>query len=127
MGQIIVTKTDIEGLCVIEPKVFLDDRGYFVESYNQNDMHAAGLDMKFVQDNESMSGRGVIRGLHFQKEHPQGKLVRVIQGTVYDVAVDLRSSSSTYGRWFGVELSAENKSSSIYQRDLHMALSCYRM
>ncbi len=109
MGQIIVTKTDIEGLCVIEPKVFLDDRGYFVESYNQNDMHAAGLDMKFVQDNESMSSRGVIRGLHFQKEHPQGKLVRVIQGTVYDVAVDLRSSSSTYGRWFGVELSGENK------------------
>lgn len=108
MGQIKVTKTPIEGLYVIEPTVHGDSRGYFVETYNQNDMHDAGLDMVFVQDNQSMSTKGVLRGLHFQKQHPQGKLVRVIQGTVFDVAVDLRSGSKTYGQWFGVELSEEN-------------------
>ncbi len=108
MGQIKVTKAPIEGLYVIEPTVHGDSRGYFVETYNQQDMHDAGLDMVFVQDNQSMSTKGVLRGLHFQKEFPQGKLVRVIKGTVFDVAVDLRANSETYGQWFGVELSAEN-------------------
>ena len=108
MGNITVTPCDIEGLYVIEPTVFKDERGYFVETYNQNDMKEAGLDMVFVQDNQSMSTRGVLRGLHFQKQFPQGKLVRVVRGKVFDVAVDLRSDSKTYGKWFGVELSAEN-------------------
>lgn len=108
MGKITVTPCDIEGLYVIEPTVFKDERGYFVETYNQNDMKEAGLDMVFVQDNQSMSTRGVLRGLHFQKQFPQGKLVRVVRGKVLDVAVDLRSDSKTYGKWFGVELSAEN-------------------
>ena len=108
MGKITVTPCDIEGLYVIEPTVFKDERGYFVETYNQNDMKEAGLDMVFVQDNQPMSTRGVLRGLHFQKQFPQGKLVRVVRGKVFDVAVDLRSDSKTYGKWFGVELSAEN-------------------
>ena len=108
MGKITVTPCDIEGLYVIEPTVFKDERGYFVETYNQNDMKEAGLDMVFVQDNQSMSTRGVLRGLHFQKQFPQGKLVRVVRGKVFDVAVDLRSDSKTYGKWFGVELLAEN-------------------
>lgn len=108
MGQIKVTKAPIAGLYVIEPTVHGDSRGYFVETYNQNDMHEAGLDMVFVQDNQSMSTKGVLRGLHFQKQYLQGKLVRVIQGTVFDVAVDLRAGSKTYGQWFGVELSEEN-------------------
>lgn len=108
MGKITVTPCDIEGLYVIEPTVFKDERGYFVETYNQNDMKEAGLDMVFVQDNQSMSTRGVLRGLHFQKQFPQGKLVRVVRGKVFDVAVDLRADSKTYGKWFGVELSAEN-------------------
>ena len=108
MGKITVTPCDIEGLYVIEPTVFKDERGYFVETYNQNDMKEAGLDMVFVQDNQSMSTRGVLRGLHFQKQFPQGKLVRVVRGKVFDVAVDLRSDSKTYGKWFCVELSAEN-------------------
>lgn len=108
MGKITVTPCDIEGLYVIEPTVFKDERGYFVETYNKNDMKEAGLDMVFVQDNQSMSTRGVLRGLHFQKQFPQGKLVRVVRGKVFDVAVDLRSDSKTYGKWFGVELSAEN-------------------
>lgn len=109
MGQIKVTKCEIEGLVVIEPKVFPDSRGYFMETYNQNDMLEAGLDMVFVQDNQSMSTKGVLRGLHRQLDYPQGKLVRVVRGTVFDVAVDLREGSKTYGKWFGVELSAENK------------------
>ncbi len=110
MGQINVEKNvgGIEGLCVIEPTVHGDARGYFVETYNQKDMHEAGLDMVFVQDNQSSSVKGVLRGLHFQKEYPQGKLVRVVKGTVFDVAVDLRNNSETYGKWYGVELSAEN-------------------
>ena len=108
MGKITVTPCDIEGLYVIEPTVFKDERGYFVETYNQNDMKEEGLDMVFVQDNQSMSTRGVLRGLHFQKQFPQGKLVRVVRGKVFDVAVDLRSDSKTYGKLFGVELSAEN-------------------
>lgn len=109
MGQIKVTKCPIEGLYIIEPAVHGDSRGYFMETYNQKDMQEAGLNMVFVQDNQSMSTKGVLRGLHFQKEFPQGKLVRAIKGRVFDVAVDLRSDSSTYGKWFGVELSEENK------------------
>lgn len=109
MGKITVTKCDIEGLYVIEPTVFKDERGYFVETYNKQDMEAAGLNMDFVQDNQSMSVKGVLRGLHFQKQFPQGKLVRVIRGTVFDVAVDIRKDSDTYGQWFGIELTAENK------------------
>lgn len=109
MGKIKVTPCEIEGLYIIEPAVFGDERGYFMETYNQNDFKEAGLDMVFVQDNQSMSVKGVLRGLHFQKEFPQGKLVRVVRGAVFDVAVDLRTSSKTYGSWFGVELTAENK------------------
>lgn len=109
MGKIKVTRCDIEGLCVVEPAVFGDDRGYFMETYNYNDFKAEGLDMIFVQDNQSMSVKGVLRGLHYQKEFPQGKLVRVVSGKVFDVAVDLRTGSKTYGKWFGVELSGENK------------------
>lgn len=109
MGQIQVTKCPIEGLYIIEPAVHGDERGYFMETYNQKDMAEAGLNMVFVQDNQSMSVKGVLRGLHFQKEFPQGKLVRVIQGRVYDVAVDLREGSATYGKWYGVELTAQNK------------------
>ena len=109
MGQIKVTKAPIEGLYIIEPTVFGDSRGYFMETYNLRDMAEAGLDMTFVQDNQSMSIKGVLRGLHYQINHPQGKLVRVIKGRVFDVAVDLRQGSATYGKWFGVELSEENK------------------
>lgn len=109
MGKIKVTGCEIEGLYVIEPEVREDERGYFTETYNYRDMKEQGLDMVFVQDNQSKSKRGVLRGLHFQIEHPQGKLVRVIKGRVFDVAVDLRSGSATYGKWHGVELSEENK------------------
>ena len=110
MGKIKVTECGgIKGLKVVEPTVFGDARGYFMETYNQNDFKEAGLDMTFVQDNQSMSVKGVLRGLHFQKQYPQGKLVRAVRGTVFDVAVDLRSDSKTYGKWFGVTLSAENK------------------
>lgn len=109
MGKIKVTPCEIEGLFIIEPSVFGDERGYFMETYNQKDFEEAGLNMVFVQDNQSMSVKGVLRGLHYQKQFPQGKLVRVVRGTVFDVAVDLRTSSKTYGKWFGVELSAENK------------------
>ena len=111
MGQIKVEKNvgGIEGLCIIEPAVYGDSRGYFMETYNQKDMEAEGLTMKFVQDNQSCSIKGVLRGLHFQKEFPQGKLVRVVRGKVFDVAVDLRNGSDTYGKWFGIELSEENK------------------
>ena len=108
MGQIKVTRCEIEGLCVIEPTVHRDERGYFVETYNENDMKAEGLTMRFVQDNQSMSSKGVLRGLHFQKQFPQGKLVRALRGSVFDVAVDLRIGSATYGKWFGVVLSEEN-------------------
>ena len=91
MGKIKVTPCDIKGLYVIEPSVFPDSRGYFMETYNQNDFKEAGLNMVFVQDNQSMSVKGVLRGLHFQKQFPQGKLVRAVRGSVFDVAVDLRS------------------------------------
>lgn len=109
MGQIKVTKAPIEGLYIIEPKLYSDYRGYFMETYNKNDMAEAGLDMNFVQDNQSMSIKGVLRGLHYQINHPQGKLVRVIKGRVFDVAVDIRKDSPTYLQWYGVELSEENK------------------
>lgn len=109
MGQIKVTKCPIEGLYIIEPTVHGDSRGYFMETYNLREMEEAGLNMAFVQDNQSMSVKGVLRGLHFQKQFPQGKLVRVIKGRVFDVAVDLRADSPTYGQWFGQELSEENK------------------
>lgn len=108
MGKIQVTESPIKGLYVIEPTVYGDDRGYFVETYNQQDMHEAGLDMNFVQDNQSKSSKGVLRGLHFQKEFAQGKLVRVTKGRVFDVAVDLRDGSETFGKWFGIELSEDN-------------------
>ena len=111
MGQIKVEKNagGIQGLCVIEPTVHGDARGYFMETYNQKDMEEAGLTMQFVQDNQSSSTKGVLRGLHYQKNHTQGKLVRVLSGEVYDVAVDIRKGSKTYGKWFGVTLSAEKK------------------
>lgn len=111
MGQITVEKNigGIEGLCVITPAVHGDNRGYFMETYNENDMKENGIDITFVQDNQSMSTKGVLRGLHFQKQFPQTKLVRVIKGSVFDVAVDLRSGSRTYGKWFGVELTEQNK------------------
>ena len=109
MGQITVTKCPIAGLYVIEPTVHGDSRGYFMETYSLRDMQEAGLNMTFVQDNQSKSVKGVLRGLHFQKQYPQGKLVRVIKGRVFDVAVDLRAGSETYGKWYGVELTEENK------------------
>ncbi len=111
MGQITVEKNvgEIEGLCVITPAVHGDSRGYFMETYNENDMKEVGINITFVQDNQSMSTKGVLRGLHFQKQFPQTKLVRVIKGSVFDVAVDLRSGSKTYGKWFGVKLTEENK------------------
>lgn len=114
MGKITVTpcvkdgKT-IEGLYVIEPAVFRDERGYFMETYNQRDFAEAGLSMTFVQDNQSCSQKGVLRGLHYQKQYPQGKLVRAVRGSVFDVAVDLRIHSDTYGMWYGVELTEDNK------------------
>ncbi len=111
MGQITVEKNvgGIEGLCVITPAVHGDDRGYFMETYNYNDMKENGLEIDFVQDNQSMSSRGVLRGLHFQINYPQCKLVRAVSGTVFDVAVDMRKGSETFGKWYGVTLSAENK------------------
>lgn len=109
MGNFNFIETGIQGLVVVEPKVFGDNRGYFMETYHYNDFKEAGLDMVFVQDNQSKSKKGVLRGLHFQKKNPQGKLVRVVSGEVYDVAVDLRKGSKTYGKWYGVLLSAENK------------------
>lgn len=111
MGNIKVEKNvgEIEGLCIIEPAVYGDARGYFTETYNKKDLEDAGLHMNFVQDNQSSSAKGVLRGLHFQKEFPQGKLVRVIKGRVFDVAVDVRTGSQTYGKWYGVELTEENK------------------
>lgn len=105
----IFNKTEIEGVYVIEPKVFGDNRGYFIETYNEQEFKNNGLDYNFVQDNQSKSKKGVLRGLHFQKTHPQAKLVRVLEGEVFDVAVDLRKGSKTYGKWVGVILSEENK------------------
>ena len=104
-----VVTTSIPDLLIFEPKVFGDERGFFLESFNEREMQAAGIRDRFVQDNHSRSSRGVLRGLHYQIQQPQGKLVRVVAGRVFDVAVDLRRGSKTFGKWEGVELSAENK------------------
>ena len=105
-----VTATALSGVLIIEPRVFGDERGFFFESFNQKAFRqATGVDVNFVQDNHSRSARGVLRGLHYQIEQPQGKLVRVVRGAVFDVAVDLRKSSPTFGQWFGLELTEENK------------------
>ncbi len=109
MGKIKVETCEIEGLKIITPTVFGDERGYFMETYNFNDFNEAGIDLEFVQDNQSASKKGVLRGLHFQINYPQDKLVRVIRGEVFDVAVDMRPGSKTYGQWHGVRLSEENK------------------
>ena len=109
MGKIQVENCHIEGVKLITPTVFGDRRGFFMETYNYNDFAAAGIGAQFVQDNQSMSTKGVLRGLHFQIRYPQDKLVRVIRGEVFDVAVDLREGSPTFGKWFGSVLSAENK------------------
>jgi len=109
MGNFNFITTKIKDLYIIEPKVFGDNRGYFMETYNKNAFFEAGLNMEFVQDNESKSKIGVLRGMHFQTKHTQGKLVRVTQGEVFDVAVDLRNGSPTYGQWEGVLLTSENK------------------
>ncbi len=117
MGKITVETCHIEGLKVITPEVFGDKRGYFVETYHKQAYTEAGIDEEFVQDNQSSSKRGVLRGLHFQIEHAQAKLVRVISGEVFDVAVDMRAGSPTYGQWFGVVLSAENMKQFFIPRD----------
>ena len=109
MGKFEKIETGIEGLVVIKPTVFGDSRGFFMETYNKNDFIEMGITEEFVQDNHSKSVKGVLRGLHFQKEFPQGKLVRVINGEVYDVAVDLRKGSATFGKYYGILLSSENK------------------
>lgn len=109
MGKFKFIETSIEDVYIIEPTVFGDERGYFMETYHQNEFKEAGLDLNFVQDNQSKSTKGVLRGLHFQYNNPQGKLVRVIKGEVFDVAVDLRKNSPTYGQWEGVTLSESNK------------------
>lgn len=136
MGQIKIEKNvgGIAGLCVIEPAVHGDSRGYFMETYSQRDMEEAGITINFVQDNQSMSTKGVLRGLHFQKHFPQTKLVRVIQGSVFDVAVDLRKDSETFGKWYGIELTAENKKQFLIPRGFahgflvlsDMAEFCYK-
>lgn len=109
MGKFNFIATKLKGVYIIEPTVFGDNRGYFMESYSKRDFDEAGLKMNFVQDNESKSKKGVLRGLHFQTKHTQGKLVRVVEGEVFDVAVDLREGSPTFGQWEGVILTAENK------------------
>lgn len=109
MGNFKFIETKISGVYVIEPKIFGDNRGYFMETYNRKHFAEIGLNMNFVQDNESRSTKGVLRGLHFQKRHSQGKLIRVSKGEVFDVAVDLRNGSKTYGKWEGIILSEENK------------------
>ena len=109
MGKIRIETCPIDGLFIVEPSVFGDRRGFFMETYNQRDFAEAGLTMQFVQDNQPMSSQGVLRGMHFQKTHPQGKLVRVVRGQVFDVAVDLRERSEMFGQWHGVLLSEENK------------------
>ena len=109
MGKFKRTDTSIDGVCIIEPTVFGDDRGYFMETYSKADFEEIGINCEFVQDNQSKSKKGVLRGLHYQKENTQAKLVRCISGEVFDVAVDLRKGSKTFGKWEGVILSAENK------------------
>ncbi len=109
MGKFNFIKTSIEGVMIVEPTAYGDNRGYFMETYQREDFIKGGIDVEFVQDNQSMSVKGVLRGLHFQIKHSQSKLVRCIKGEVFDVAVDLREGSPTYGKWEGVLLSAENK------------------
>lgn len=108
-GNFTFRHSSIEGVVVVDAKAYADDRGYFMETYKAPDFIAGGIDCAFVQDNQSASSRGVLRGLHFQREHPQAKLVRVVSGEVFDVAVDLRADSPTFGQWEGVLLSAENR------------------
>lgn len=116
-----VFNTSVNGVLVLEPKIFGDARGFFFESFNARDFQqATGLQKNFVQDNHSKSDKGVLRGLHYQLEQPQGKLVRAIEGAVFDVVVDIRKNSTTFGRWFGIELSSMNKNSCGYQRGWHM-------
>ena len=109
MGKFKFEKTSIEGVVVIEPTVFGDERGWFMETYNEQEFKENGIDVQFVQDNQSKSTKGVLRGLHFQTRHPQGKLVRVVKGEVFDVAVDIREDSPTYGKWEGIVLSEDNR------------------
>ena len=109
MGKFMFNKTGIEGVYIIEPTVFGDERGYFMETYNEREFEEIGISVKFVQDNQSRSKKGVLRGLHYQKQHPQAKMVRVISGEVFDVAVDIRRASPTFGNWVGVTLTAENR------------------
>lgn len=109
MGSFKVTSCEIEGVKIIEPGVHYDERGYFYESYNLRDLEKEGITLPFVQDNQSKSTRGVLRGLHYQKNYPQGKLVRAIQGEIFDAVVDIRKDSETFGKWFGITLSASNK------------------
>lgn len=109
IGNFTFTPTSIDGVVIVDVKSYGDERGYFMETYKQPDFVAGGIDVDFVQDNQSASTKGVLRGLHFQINHPQAKLVRVVEGEVFDVAVDLREGSPTYGKWEGVVLSAENK------------------
>lgn len=104
-----IEKTEIPGILILNPKVFEDDRGFFLESYNKKDFEEAGIAEEFVQDNHSRSCKGVLRGLHYQQNHPQGKLIRAVRGKVLDVIVDIRKGSPTFGQWLSVELSAENK------------------
>ena len=124
MGKITVEACEIEGLKIITPTVFGDERGYFMETYHYEDYKAAGIDRVFVQDNQSASRKGVLRGLHFQKQFPQAKLVRVIKGQVFDVAVDIRPGSATYGRWHGVLLSEENKKQFLFLKISPTAFWC---
>lgn len=107
-GNFTFTQTNIEGLVIVDTKVYGDERGYFIETYKQPDFAAGGIDVEFVQDNQSSSTKGVLRGMHFQIDHPQAKLVRVLSGSVFDVVVDLRADSNTYGAWHGEILSAQN-------------------
>lgn len=109
MNRFNITEMELKGVYLIEPTVHEDDRGYFVKTYDEEEFKAKGLDFTFVQDDQSCSSKGVLRGLHFQKEHPQSKLIRVVRGKVFDVGVDLRKNSETYGKWIGVELSDKNK------------------
>lgn len=109
MGKFKFIKTELPGVLIVEPTVFGDERGYFMETFQKEEFAAAGITDEFVQDNQSRSSRGVLRGVHFQKEHTQGKLVRVTKGEVFDVAVDCRPNSATFGKWTGVVLSEENK------------------
>lgn len=109
MGKFTRIETGIEGLCILEPTVFGDDRGFFFESYSKKDFEEVGIPFEFIQDNHSKSKKGVLRGMHFQYENTQDKLVRVVAGSVYDVVIDLRKNSPTFGKWYGVVLSAQNK------------------